>query len=458
MTVNGDVSFWWAQLGGTPAPRAALPGSLEADVCIVGGGYTGLWTAYYLARAQPDLRIAVLEQRFAGFGASGRNGGWLTNSVTGGREQYVRSHGRDAAIAQQRALNDTVDEVVAVAAREGIDADIVKGGEVNVARSPAQLARLRAAATAERAWPATEVVEWDAAATRSRIAVAGAIGGLWHPHAARIHAAKLASGLAAVVERLGVRIYEDTHVTEIAAGRAITDRGVVTASFVLRATEGFTPDLKGQHRAVLPMNSSMIATEPLSPEAWRQIGWDGRDVLGDFAHVYMYAQRTADDRIAFGGRGVPYRFGSRVDSDGRTQERTIAALTALLRDFFPAAADVPIAHAWSGVLGVPRDWSAAVGLDAATGLGWAGGYVGTGVTATNLAGRTLADLVLRRDTEISRLPWVGHRARRWEVEPLRWLAVQGIYAAYRAADRAEESGRSARTSAFAHLADLISGR
>ena len=181
-------------------------------------------------------------------------------------------------------------------------------------------------------------------------------------------------------------------------------------------------------------------------------------MLGDFAHVYMYAQRTADDRIAFGGRGVPYRYGSRVDSDGRTQERTIAALTALLRDFFPAAADVPIAHAWSGVLGVPRDWSASVGLDAATGLGWAGGYVGTGVTATNLAGRTLADLVLRRDTEISRLPWVGHRARRWEVEPLRWLAVQGIYAAYRAADRAEGSGRSARTSAFAHLADLISGR
>jgi glycine/D-amino acid oxidase-like deaminating enzyme len=458
VTVNGAVSFWWSQLGGAPAPRAALPGSLEVDVCIVGAGYTGLWTAYYLARAQPDLRIAVLEQRFAGFGASGRNGGWLTNSVTGGRVQYVRSHGRDAAIAQQRALNDTVEEVVAVASREGIDADIVKGGELNVARSPAQLARLRAAASAERAWPATDVVEWDAADTRSRIAIAGAIGGLWHPHAARIHAAKLASGLAALVEQLGVRIYEDTHVTEISPGRAVTDRGVVAAPFVLRATEGFTPDLKGQHRAVLPMNSSMIATEPLSPEVWRQIGWDGREVLGDFAHVYMYAQRTADDRIAFGGRGVPYRYGSRVDSDGRTQERTIAALTALLRDFFPAAGDVPIAHAWSGVLGVPRDWSATVGLDHATGLGWAGGYVGTGVTATNLAGRTLADLVLRRDTEISRLPWVGHRARRWEVEPLRWLAVQGIYAAYRSADRAEGSGRSARTSAFAHLADLISGR
>ncbi len=455
---NGEVSFWWAQLGGVPTRRPPLPGALEVDVCIVGAGYTGLWSAYYLKRAQPDLRIAVLEQRFAGFGASGRNGGWLTNSVTGGREQYAKTHGRDAAIAQQRALNDSVDEVMSVASREGIDADIVKGGELNIARTPAQLARLRAAAAHERAWPFTDVEEWDAAATASRIAVAGAVGGLWHPHAARIHAAKLASGLAVAVERLGVTIYENTRVTEIAPGSAVTARGTVRAEFVLRATEGFTPDLKGQHRTVLPMNSSMIATEPLPAEAWERIGWDGREVLGDFAHVYMYAQRTADDRIAFGGRGVPYRYGSRVDSDGRTQERTIGALTALLRAFFPAAADVPIAHAWAGVLGVPRDWAATVGVDAATGLGWAGGYVGTGVTATNLAGRTLADLVLGRDTELTRLPWVGHRARRWEVEPLRWLAVNAIYTAYHAADRAEASGRSARTSAFAHVADLISGR
>jgi glycine/D-amino acid oxidase-like deaminating enzyme len=455
---NGEVSFWWSQLDGTPAPRTSLPGSREADVCIVGAGYTGLWTAYYLARAQTDLRIVVLEQRFAGFGASGRNGGWLTNSVTGGRAQYVRTHGRDAAIAHQRALDETVDEVIEVAAREGIDADIVKGGELNIARSPAQLARLRAVADDERSWPHTDVEEWDAAATASRISVAGAVGGLWHPHAARIHAAKLASGLAAVVERLGVTIHEDTRVTEISPGRAVTDRGTVRAPYVLRATEGFTPELRGQHRALLPMNSSMIATEPLPAALWDALGWGGREVLGDFAHVYMYAQRTADDRIAFGGRGVPYRYGSRVDADGRTHQRTIGALTALLREFFPAASGIPIAHAWSGVLGVPRDWAAAVGMDAATGLGWAGGYVGTGVTAANLAGRTLADLVLRRDTDITRLPWVGHRARRWEVEPLRWLAVQGIYAAYHAADRLEDRGPSARTSAFAHLADAISGR
>jgi len=201
----------------------------------------------------------------------------------------------------------------------------------------------------------------------------------------------------------------------------------------------------------------MIVTEPLPADVWAAIGWDGRETLGDFAHVYMYAQRTADDRIAFGGRGVPYRYGSRVDADGATQVRTIRSLSDLLRRFFPAAAEVPIAHAWAGVLGVPRDWAATAGLDRSTGLGWAGGYVGTGVTATNLAGRTLADLVLERDTDLVRLPWVGHRARRWEIEPLRWTAVQGIYAAYRTADRLEARG-SARTAWPARVADLIAGR
>ncbi|WP_461471980.1 NAD(P)/FAD-dependent oxidoreductase [Microbacterium sp. HJ5] len=455
---NGDVSWWWRQLGGTPAPRPGLDGHLDVDVAIVGGGYTGLWTAYYLKTLQPDLRVAVLEQRFAGFGASGRNGGWLTNTITGGRARYAASHGREPAVAQQRALNDTVDEVIAVAAREGIDADIVKGGEFGVARTPSQLARLRAAVADERSWPHTDVEELDAAAAASRIAVDGVLGGVWHPHCARVHPAKLVAGLAVAVERLGVTIHEQTRVTEIAPGRAVTERGTVRAAHVLRATEGFTADLKGEHRTWLPMNSSMIVTDPLPAEAWASIGWDGRETLGDFAHVYMYAQRTADDRIAFGGRGVPYRYASHVDTDGSTQERTIASLTRLLRDFFPDAASVPIAHAWAGVLGVPRDWAAAVVHDRATGLGWAGGYVGTGVTATNLAGRTLADLVLGRDTDLTRLPWVGHRARNWEPEPLRWLAVNAIYAAYRTADRLEASGSGEGTAWPAHVADVVAGR
>ncbi len=452
MTVNGGVSFWWHQLG-VPGARPALPGDIDADVAIVGAGYTGLWTAYYLKTLQPDLRIAVLERRFAGFGASGRNGGWLTNSVTGGREQY----GREAGARQQAAMNATVDEVIRVADAEGIDADIRKGGELNVARNAAQLRRLHDFFDAERACAHTDVELWDAAETASRVRVEGAVGGIWHPHCARIHPAKLAQGLAAAVERLGVAIYEGTTVLAIERGRAVTDRGTVRADAVIRATEGFTPDLAGEHRTWLPMNSSLIVTAPLPASFWESVGWQDAATLGDLAHVYMYAQRTADDRIAFGGRGVPYRYGSRVDSDGVTQERTIRGLTALLRRFFPDAAAVPVEHAWSGVLGVPRNWAATVGFDRASGLGWAGGYVGTGVATTNLAGRTLADLVLGRDSDLVTLPWVGHRAKRWEPEPLRWLAVQAIYGAYHAADAHEARGR-ATTSPLAKVADLVSGR
>lgn len=457
--VNGEVSHWWRQITpSTHSPsRPALIGDTEADVVVVGAGYTGLWTAYHLARQAPDLRIVVLEERFAGYGASGRNGGWLTNTVTGGPERYVATHGRDAAAAQQRALTDTVYEVVEVARREEIDADIHLGGELAVARSAAQLDRMHSAARAASAWPGTDWNVLGAAERERRVRVAGAVGAMWHPHAARIQPAKLVDGLVGAVERLGVTLYESTRVERIVAGAAHAAAGTVRARHVIRATEGFTARLPGQRRTWLPMNSSLVVTEPISAEVWAEIGWEGREVLGDMAHAYMYAQRTADGRIAFGGRGVPYRYGSRIDTDGQTPASTVQALGELMTRFFPALGSPRLAHAWSGVLGVPRDWSAGVAYDAVTGLGHAGGYVGTGVAATHLAGRTMADLILGHDTERSRLPWVGHRTRRWEPEPLRWMGVQTMYAAYRAADRAEDARRRT-TSPLARLADRVSGR
>ncbi|MFF3503605.1 NAD(P)/FAD-dependent oxidoreductase [Streptomyces sp. NPDC003247] len=459
--VNGGVSFWYAD-DGFPAVREPLAGDADADVVIVGGGYTGLWSAYYLKKTAPSLRITVLEQRFCGYGASGRNGGWLYNGIAG-RDRYAELHGREAAVRLQRAMNDTVAEVVRVAGEEGIEADVHRGGVLEVARTPAQLARLRDFHAHELAFGEKDRELYGARETAERIRVAGAVGSTWTPHGARVHPVKLVKGLAAVVEALGVTIHETTPVTGIRPRQAVTPYGTVRAPYVLRCTEGFTASLKGQKRTWLPMNSSMIATEPLSDGQWEAVGWTGRETLGDMAHAYMYAQRTADGRIALGGRGVPYRFGSRTDSDGRTQGPTVAALREILTGFFPALAGVRVAHAWSGVLGVPRDWCATVTLDRSTGLGWAGGYVGSGVATANLAGRTLCDLV-RLDsgqggpTALTGLPWVGHQVRRWEPEPLRWLGVQGMYATYRAADRRETARHSAGSSRLARVADRVAGR
>jgi glycine/D-amino acid oxidase-like deaminating enzyme len=460
-TVNGGISFWYAQTG-VPTPREPLPGDTTADVCIVGGGYTGLWTAYYLKKAVPFLRITVLEQKFCGYGASGRNGGWLYNGIAG-RDRYAKLHGRDAALALQRAMNETVDEVVRVAAEERIEADIHMGGVLEVAHSPAQLSRLKAFHAAEAAFGEKDRLLLSAAESAARIRVAGTAGGTWTPHGARVQPVKLLQGLAGAVEALGVVIHESTPVTEIRPKHAVTPYGSVRAPYVLRCTEGFTASIKGQRRAWLPMNSSMIVTEPLPQHVWDTIGWEGRETLGDMAHAYMYAQRTADDRIALGGRGVPYRFGSRTDNNGRTQAATIDALREILVRFFPAAAGVAVEQAWSGVLGVPRDWCASVELDRSTGLGWAGGYVGSGVATSNLAARTLRDLVQLDSgqggqTELTVLPWVGHRVRRWEPEPLRWLGVHGMYAAYRSADRREQAGRSGETDRVAKFADRVTGR
>lgn len=454
--INGNVSRWWEQIG-APDARPELPGNITADVAIVGSGYTGLWTAYYLKRAKPELRVVVIEQRHVGYGASGRNGGWLTNAITGGREQYVKTHGRDAAERFQLAMNETVDEVIRVAEAEGIDADIKRGGEFNVAYTPAQEARLRATAASEQTWKHTDVELLEATEARAKINVADTRAAIWHPHCARIQPAKLAKGLADAAERLGVEIYERTRAVEIAPHRVVTTHGTVSAEYIVRATEGFTANLKGLHRLWLPMNSSLIATEPLSTEVWDQLHWSEGEVLGDFAHVYMYAQRTADDRIAIGGRGVPYKYGSRTDTDGHTPDVTVDTLSEIMHRFFPATQGAAIDHVWSGVLGVPRDWAATVGLDPATGIAWGGGYVGTGVTATNLAGRTITDLILGNKTELTSLPWVNHRVRKWEPEPLRWVATKGLYTAYGYADRTELAGR-AKTSPIAHIADVITGR
>ena len=472
---NGEVSYWWRALGGFPPRRPSLPGPAEADVCIVGGGYTGLWTAYYLAGLRPALRIVVLDAAFAGYGASGRNGGWVTAELPGSRARYARATGGAAGVrAFEAELRSTVDEVGRVCEAESIACDFLKGGRLTVATTPSQLARMREGLTAIRErGDGDDVYQFlSRDETRSRVNVAGALGGLYAPASARVQPAALAAGLAAAAERHGVEIYEATPVSSIepaGSGQvgavARTKFGDVRARSVLRCTEGYTAALPGQRRALLPMNSHMVVTEPLDDAAWQEIGWAACETLSDEAHAYMYAQRTADGRIALGGRGDPYRFASGVDHLGMTDQSTVAALTEVLRRLFPATADARISHAWCGVLGVPRDWCASVTYQPASGMGWAGGYTGHGVAAANLAGRTLADLVTGEKSALTALPWVGHRSRTWEPEPARWAGVHGLYALYRLADRLESPvpGETAVDSrvrlgeALGRVGDVISG-
>ena len=455
---TGELGFWWRSLGGAPARRPPLPGPAEADVAIVGAGYTGLWTAYYLKRAQPSLRVVILEAQTAGFGASGRNGGWVTGFFSGPARVYERRGGREGLIALRRAMFDTVDEIGRVLHEREIDADFAKGGHLAVALNDAQAIRLceevrhvRELGLGERD---LRVLDRHELAGRLRIAGAGIAS--FSPHVARIHPAKLIRGLAAAVEGLGVSIHEDTPVSEVRPGEARTPAGAVRARWVVLATEGYTASLRGRRRAFVPMNSSMLITEPLPPSAWEELGWSGREVVGDGAHVFVYLQRTEDGRIAIGGRGVPYRFGSRTDGVGETAPATIASLRRKLVEMFPAAGAVDIDHAWSGVLGVSRDWCVSIDADPRSGLAWAGGYVGGGVAAANLAGRTLRDLVLGDRSPLTELPWVGRRPRRWEPEPLRWGAIRGVYSLYRQADRFER--RTGRPSRVGRFVDALSGR
>ena len=441
------LSFWHDTVPGSLEPRDPLQGDLDADVAIAGAGFTGLWTAYYLKKARPELRVVVCEREIAGFGASGRNGGWCSALFPASLSKLDRMGGRDAAIAMYRAMQQTVDEVGAATAAEGIDCHWAKGGTVQLARSAVQLERARAeiAEAREFGFGPEDLDLLDRDAATAIAAADGVLGGVYTPHCAAIHPSRLARGLAEAVRRHGVALHESTPVTRIEPGALVTAAGTVRARHVIRATEGYTPQLPGEHRTVMPVYSLMIATEPLPDAVWEHIGLAARPTFGDLRHMIIYGQRTADGRFAFGGRGAPYHLGSSIRPAYDRVPAVHAALRRTLAELFPVLADFKVTHAWGGPLGIPRDWCASVGLDPATGLGWAGGYVGDGVATTNLAGRTLADLVLGQDTPLTRLPWVGHRSPRWETEPLRWLGANAGLQLMSFADRQESrTGRPSR--------------
>ncbi len=441
--------LWWEGRD-TTRRRPALRDDVTADVVIVGAGFTGLWTAYYLLQADPALKVVLLDREYAGFGASGRNGGWLSAIFPVSLPRVAKMYSHQAALDLQAAMNATVTEVGTVVERERIDCDYAREGLLSLARTGAQLARARAAVDGTRRFGLPD--QWrllGADHAREKVAATRVLGGAYTEHCAVVHPDKLVRGLTARVEEMGAVIHEGTAVTGIEPGRVTTEHGTrVDASVVVRATEAFTSTFPSARRELAPLYSLVVATAPLPEETLSELGLERRTAFNDLRNLRVYAQPTSDGRVVFGGRGAPYHLASRIDPRFDVHPGIHDRLVDTLHDFFPALRDVPVTHRWGGPLGVPRDWFPSVGYDPARRTAWAGAYVGDGVATSNLAGRVLRNLVLDRADPLNDLPIVNHRSPRWEVEPLRWLGVNAGLRAAAAADREERlTGRPSRVAA-----------
>ncbi len=450
ITAARTTPYWWDDVN-ADVSRGQLATDTDVDVVIIGAGFTGLWCAYYLKNLDPELHVAVVEKHHVGFGASGRNGGWCHAEYPLGHGQLVRDHGHDAAAQHMRALHRSVDEVGRITSEAGIECEYAKGGVVVAARSNLQVsyARDEVAEAESFGLGPRDIRLLDADEAREMLNATDVVGGVWHAHGAAIHPAKLVHGLAGVAEGHGVTIYESTEVIELSEGAVRTIHGVVTAPMVVLATEGYSSQLPGRARWIVPLYSLMIATEPLPDDVWDDIGLSDRQVFTDYRNLIIYGQRTADGRLAFGGRGAPYHWGSSINSDFDINDGVHTELVRVLVELFPQLADYEVTHRWGGPLGVPRDWRPSVTVDRAKGFAWAGGYVGDGVNTAHMAGQTLAELIIGRETERTSLPWINHKWPKWEPEPFRWIGINAGLALAKSADRTEQ-----RTGKHSRKADL----
>jgi glycine/D-amino acid oxidase-like deaminating enzyme len=432
MSAWRTISLWMDQLDEPLLARPALEQDLDVDVAIIGAGYTGLWTAYYLKRLAPELNVAIVEAKIAGFGASGRNGGWLMGNLLG-EDRLLADLPAEQRRASFELLHGIPDEVEIVIEREGIDCDYRKGGVLYcAARYPEQEASLRHYLdTLYRQGLTDSDYHWlSPEQLAQQIRIAKPYGGIYAPHVATIHPAKLVRGLARTVERMGVNIYENSPVTRWQSGSLRTAKAQVRSRWIVPAIEGYAVTLPPLDRYQLPVQSLLVATEPLSAATWDEIGLSRGQAFSESSRQVTYGQRTADNRLVFGARGG-YQFAGKLRHDFDLTSSEVELRRYLFSELFPQLKNVRITHAWGGNLGMSRRFKPHMLCDRTSGIALSGGYGGEGVGASNLGGRTLADLILQRDTELVRQPWVIPQGgldalKAWEPEPCRWLGYNAI--------------------------------
>ena len=446
-----NTSLWFEQ---ADSPVRVFDGplgtELDVDLVIVGGGFTGLWTAYYVNQLDPHRSIAILESEFVGFGASGRNGGWVSALFPAHFAALARATSRDAARRMHQAMVANISDLGRVAATHNWKIDWAHGGTVIAARSDLHNERALADVQEFSDWGFPEdLIYLTARQTRERIDATDVVGGTFTPHCAVIDPYKLVQELSAFLHARGVAIYESTRVLNIQPGKVQTQSATVRAGKIIRATEGYTKSLHGEKRSIAPVYSLMVATEPLPANTWDEIGLRERETFSDYRNLIIYGQRTADNRIAFGGRGAPYHFNSKISAAQDTNESVHTELRATLTQMFPVLGSATFTNAWGGPLGIARDWWASCNYDPTTGIGSSGGYVGDGLGTAHLGGRTLAHLITETESELTTLPWVNHQSRKWEPEPLRWLGVNlGLQVMQRADTHEERTGKTSRSAAY----------
>ncbi len=430
-------SFWFDTLDDSFIPRESLAGDIDADVAIVGAGYTGLWTAYYLKRLKPELNIVIVEAQIAGYGASGRNGGWVAGSISG-FDRFVKPLALQDKQKACALLASNVDAIGETLAQEGIDAHFNKAGVIYAAaRYPEQLKQQQAELKELHASGYSEAdCYWlDKSQLADKVRIRNGLGGIYKRHCATINPALMVRGLATKVEQMGVRIYEQTPALSIQARQLKTAHGQVNATTIIPAVEGYCSTLKGFGHYMIPVHSLIIATEPISETIWAEIGLHNREAFSDASRMVTYGHRSQDGRMIFGSRGG-YNYGGVPRSEFSLQDSEFRQREAILHDLFPQLKAAKITHGWGGSLGVARRFAPHVVYDPLTGIGTAGGYGGEGVAASHLFARTLADLILNRESEFTQMPWVFKDVdyqqvlKKWEPEPIRWLTSKAISQAF----------------------------
>ena len=436
--------FWLDDLPARPA-RPALSGDHVADLAIVGGGYTGLWTAVLAKRRAPDARVVLVEGRTVGWAASGRNGGFCEASLTHGRENGLARWPEELDTLDRLGL-ENLDAIESDLSSWGADAEFERVGALAVAVEPHEVEWLHELAAEARARGDESVRLLDQHETRAAVASPTYLGSVWETRTnALVHPGKLASELARIAEELGVEIFEHSPVRRVdtpgstGAVAVETDQGRVLARHAVLATNVFPALLKRNRLMTVPVYDYVLMTEPLTAEQLASIGWHGRQGISDMANQFHYYRMTRDGRILFGGYDAVYHYGGRVRASYEDRRASFEKLAAHFFTTFPQLEGVRFSHRWAGAIDTSTRFCAFFGTARDDRVAYASGFTGLGVAATRFAGEVMLDLLEQRENERTSLRMVRERPLPFPPEP---AASIGINATRWSLDRADhERGR-----------------